>query len=161
MHKSPSIKTGNYYSTNRLSNLLSIYAIDIIAGLLILLFIYTAGSKLADFHDFKRQMFSQKFSKGIAEIIIYTLPETEIIVSILLIKNSTRLFGFICSSVLMLVFTIYMGLVYFGYYNTAPCACGGVFSTMKFEAHFYFNSFFLAIALLGTFLQYKLIKRGG
>lgn len=161
MYKSKSTSTSNHYSLNLIFSDLSKYAIDIIAGLIILLFIYTAGSKLADFHDFERQMFSQKFSKDIAQIIIYTLPATELIISLLLIKNSTRLFGFMCSSILMLVFTIYMGLVHFGYYNSVPCACGGVFSSMKFGTHFYFNLFFLTIAITGTFLQYKQAKKGG
>lgn len=146
---------------NSFINNMKFYGIDIIAGLLVLLFIYTALSKLADFHGFERQMFGQKFSKEVAKVIIYTLPTIEFFVSILLIIYRTRLIGFISSTLLMLVFTAYMGLVYFGYYKTVPCACGGVISSMKFGEHFYFNLFFLAIAILGIIMQYKLTKKGG
>ncbi len=43
--------------------------VNIICALLVLLWVYTAGSKLADLEEFKRQLSSQTLGKPAAEIL--------------------------------------------------------------------------------------------
>lgn len=136
-------------------------SIEILVALLILLFFYTATNKLLDFHGFVRQMQMQVFPETTIPFIVYSLPAVELITTALLYFNRTRFAGFIISTLLMLVFTIYIGLILLGYFDRVPCACGGVLKSMSFQTHFYFNLFFLAIAIFGTIKQYKIIKTGG
>lgn len=133
---------------------------EIFAALIVVVFIYAAGSKLADFDYFKWQMHAQKFSAQVAEVVIYTLPSIEIAVSLMLIFQPSRNLGFLASTLLMLVFTLYMGLVHFGYYQDVPCACGGILQDMGFGVHFYFNLTFLIVAGIGSLLSNHLRKGG-
>jgi len=133
---------------------------EICSALIVLLFVYAAGSKLADFDYFKWQMHAQKFSAQVAELVIYTLPSIEIAISLMLIVQPMRKLGFLASTLLMFVFTLYMGLVHFGYYKDTPCACGGILQDMGFGVHFYFNFIFLIIACIGSLLTNHLRKGG-
>lgn len=130
---------------------------------LILLWVYTAFNKLAEFENFKKQLYNQTFSPDLAEILVWLIPVLEIITAILLAFSKTRLAGLLFSVFLMSVFTTYILLVLTGYYERVPCSCGGLLKEMDWQTHFWFNTIFLGIAVLGTFLQLKLlkIKKGG
>jgi putative oxidoreductase len=134
--------------------------VEIIYLLLILLFGYTAVSKLADFNDFRSQMSKQVFSAPVREILLYTLPAIEILTATLLISPRFRLTGLVLSSALMLLFTGYIILILSGYYKSIPCVCGGVLKMLNWRAHLWFNVFFLVLAVLGSIFQYQ-IKSGG
>jgi putative oxidoreductase len=69
-------------------------ALDIISFLLILLFIYTAVSKLIYFDQFKGQMYNQTLPHGVATFLIWTLPEIEILTGLLLLFEKTNPYGF-------------------------------------------------------------------
>jgi putative oxidoreductase len=124
--------------------------------MLILLFNYTAISKLTDFHAYSMEMSKQVFSKPLTGILIYTIPSLEILTSVLLIIPKFRLTGFLFSLILMVVFTGYIILVLTGYFNRIPCACGGVLSFLNWNSHLWFNLFFLALAALGSVYQNQL-----
>jgi putative oxidoreductase len=134
--------------------------VEVIYLLLILLFGYTAVSKLADFNDFRSQMSKQVFSVPVREILLYTLPAIEILTAILLISSRFRLTGLVLSSVLMLLFTGYIILILSGYYQSIPCVCGGVLKMLNWRSHLWFNVFFLVLAVLGSIFQIR-IKSGG
>jgi hypothetical protein len=123
--------------------------------LLILLFSYTAISKLADLDAYKLEMSRQVFSKPVSHMLIYTLPGIEILTAVLLITPRFRLTGFILSVLLLLIFTGYVILILSGFYNRVPCACGGVLSIMDWHSHLWFNIFFLVLSALGSVLQYQ------
>lgn len=132
-------------------------------SILILLWVYTAFGKLMEFESFKKQLYNQAFSPHLAEILVWLIPTIEIITAILLAFSQTRLIGLLFSVLLMGIFTTYILLVLTGYYDRVPCSCGGVLKEMSWWGHFWFNTIFLGISALATFLHLKLlkIKKGG
>jgi len=123
-----------------------------ICTLLVLLWVYTAGSKLSDFAEFKRQLANQTFGKNAASLLLWFIPLSEIVAALLLLFSKTRVFGLILSAILMCLFTGYIGLVLTGYYDRMPCSCGGVLKDMGWHLHFWFNLYFLFISCFGIWL---------
>lgn len=129
--------------------------IEIARFLLIMLWVYTACSKLAEFQEFKREISEQIFPKEWTMAIVVFIPLIELIAAGLLFFHQTMIKGFALSSILMVCFTIYIGLAVFGFYEKKPCSCGGIISSMGWLSHFYFNLFFTAIAVIGQILTIK------
>src|SRR5262245_13181963 len=99
--------------------------IEIISSLLILLFVYTAISKLLDYDTFKVQLGKSPFINSFAGIVAWALPAGEIIVALALAFKKTRLLGLYVSLFLMTMFTAYIyAMLHYSYY--LPCSCGGV-----------------------------------
>lgn len=134
--------------------------IEVICGSLVLLFTYTALSKLADFEEFKRQLSMQVFSPVLVKILLYLIPGVELLAVILMIVKVFRLLGLILSVLLMVVFTGYISLVLSDYYDHIPCSCGGVLSSLGWRAHLWFNAFFLVLSSVGLMFQYQIHKGG-
>ncbi|WP_353959040.1 MauE/DoxX family redox-associated membrane protein [Mucilaginibacter myungsuensis] len=120
-----------------------------ISALLILLFVYTAVSKLLDMQAFREQMYNQEFPAWLADLLITTLPALEIVTAVLILFQRTRLTGLMISFLLMVLFTTYILLVIAGYYDRTPCSCGGVLRSMGWTTHLLFNLFFTLISFLG------------
>lgn len=123
--------------------------------LLILLFSYTAISKLADLDAYKLEMSRQVFSKPVTNMLLYALPGIEILTAMLLISPRFRVTGFFLSVMLLVIFTGYIILILSGFYTRIPCACGGVLSVLDWNSHLWFNIFFLVLSVLGSVLQYQ------
>lgn len=128
--------------------------IEIISALFILLFVYTAVTKLNDFENFRNVLKSSPLIGDKALFVAWMLPIGELIVSLLLFMPRTRVLGLHCSLVLMIVFTAYLS-----YMLTAaphlPCSCGGVLQQMSWKEHLVFNICFSLLALLGVWLNRK------
>jgi hypothetical protein len=133
-------------------------AIEIISSLLILLFIYTALSKLLDFTAFKSVLSQSPFIGNKAAVVALALPITEIVVSLLLFAPRTRLWGFYGASLLMTVFTLYLAYMIL-FTPKLPCSCGGVLKQMTWNQHLLFNIFFLLLSATGLVLERKRIKQ--
>lgn len=127
--------------------------IIIISGFLVILWVYSALSKLCYMTAFKHAMMSQVFPKWAGRILIYTLPATELAVAALLIFNKTRLFAMYASFFMMFAFTLYIAGAVFKFYSRYPCACGGLFSRLGWKKHFKVNIFLTLIALAGVLLM--------
>ncbi|CAH0266872.1 MULTISPECIES: MauE/DoxX family redox-associated membrane protein [unclassified Pedobacter] len=112
---------------------------------LIILWVYTACSKLLEFNTFKYQLHMQHMPWGIENILIIALPVTELLAAYLLAKKTTRYKGLWLSVSLLLLFTIYIGLILLGVFNKAPCSCGGVLSFLTWNTHLLFNVIFLSL----------------
>lgn len=125
---------------------------DIISFLLILLFVYTATSKLIDFNQFKGQMYNQTLPQPVETLLIWTLPEIEIVTTLLLLFERTKVYGFYLSLFLMTVFTGYIALVLLNYFDRVPCSCGGVIKALGWKMHLVFNLFFLLLSILAIFI---------
>jgi putative oxidoreductase len=119
---------------NNLANLLVT-----ISCLLILLWVYTATSKLTNFSKFERELANQTFSYTTAQILLWLIPTIELIAGFLLLFIKTRFAGLLLSCFLMVLFTGYIALVLLGYYDRVPCSCGGVLKQLGWQAHFWFN----------------------
>ena len=127
--------------------------------LLVLLWGYTATSKLMAFTEFKRQLIAQHFNPDFTSAMLWLVPLIEIIAAITLLFEKSRLIGLQLSFILMVLFTGYVGLTLMGYFDQRPCSCGGVLQQLGWTAHFWFNLFFLGISILGIVGTTKLSAR--
>lgn len=126
----------------------------LIQALLIALFIYAATSKLLDYNESRHQMLNQVFPKPIALILLWLVPASELIISLLICIKKTRLIGLFAYLVTMSAFTIYIILVVSGIFGRIPCSCGGAIDTLSWKAHLMLN-----IAVIGlTTLSIRLTK---
>ena len=130
----------------------------LIAAVLIFLFCYTAISKLMDIEEFHRQLTNQELPQWTISILVWLIPGSELVVSFLLLKPSTRLMGFYGAALLMSLFTGYIALVVFGSFERVPCSCGGVLRSMSFPVHLIFNLFFLALSIGGIYMFHSKSK---
>ena len=132
--------------------------IEFIGSLLILLFVYTAISKLLDYTAFKSVLSKSPLIGENAGIVALALPITEVLVAVLLFVPRTRVWGLYGSVALMSVFTLYLAYM-INFTPKLPCSCGGVLKQMTWNQHLVFNLFFLALSLTGLVLERKRIKR--
>lgn len=132
--------------------------LNVICALLIVLWVYTATSKLANISDFKNQLAKQNFGASTAAFLFWFIPITELIAVGLLLFSKTRLLGVLGSFILISLFTGYIALVILGYYQRVPCSCGGVLKSLGWQAHFWFNLFFMMINGVGIVLERRLIR---
>jgi putative oxidoreductase len=125
---------------------------SIITDLLILLFCYTAIAKLMDVQEFQRQLNNQEVPEWSKAVLVWLIPASELLVSLLLLIPATRIIGLYGSALLMTLFTGYMALVVVGYFDRVPCSCGGVLRTMSFPVHLVFNLFFLSLSIAAIYI---------
>lgn len=132
------------------------WIIEVIALLIILLFLYTGISKLWDFAVFRAQLRESPWTllAGLSNVVAWTLPLGELLLVGLLIWPATRKTGFILSALLFGVFIVYL-VILLSSGKRLPCSCGGIISTMSWETHVYFNTLFLLLSLTGVYLERK------
>jgi len=134
-----------------------ITCIEIVTILYIILFLYTAISKLIDFDTFKEQIATSPLLTPIAKYIAAMLPFVEFFAVLLLINPRWRLKGFYTSLILMIGFTSYIIAILL-FNDQLPCSCGGVLQEMSWKQHIFFNSFFIVLATIAIVLE-KQIRR--
>jgi len=105
-------------------------------------------------------MLNQVFTKNIANVLVWAVPFTELLAGSLLIFLKTRLAGLYASLLLLISFTIYIGLVMNNVFGRIPCSCGGVLNKMTWEQHLVFNIVFLLLTATAILLSTHL-KKGG
>ncbi len=119
--------------------------IEIISGLIAILFVYAAISKLLDYGTFRLQLSQSPFITGFANLIVWALPVIEITISLLLTFPALRLFGLYASLFLLSLFTAYLvAMLNFSYY--IPCSCGGVLSSLSWKQHIVLNIAFIVLS---------------
>lgn len=124
------------------------FLLELIVAALLILWIYTAISKIFDYHNFKIQLGLSPFIAQFAGIISILLPTGELIMAILLVFEKTRKVGLYLSFAVMLLFTGYIYIMLHFAYDL-PCSCGGVLAKMSWDQHLYFNIIFTGLALIG------------
>lgn len=129
----------------------SVLIADIISGVLLLLFLYTALSKLFDYETFRFVLKKSPLLYRFAGFIAIALPIAELLVVLLLFIPRTRLTGLYAAFFLILLFTGY--LVYMiAFTPDLPCNCGGVLKLLTWKQHIFFNLFFILLSLTGILL---------
>lgn len=123
------------------------WIVEVISALFILLFLYTSLNKL-----FTQRLFQFVLSKspllgGWAEVLSYSVPIAEIIVSVLLLIHRTRQIGLYLSLILMSAFTIYIAYM-IAFTPKLPCSCGGVLQYLSWKQHLLFNLCFVTLAMI-------------
>ncbi len=133
------------------------WAIEVMTGVLIVLWIYTGISKLIEYYDFRYQLSQSIYFSKYAGLMTFGIPILELSVAMLLIRRKHRLKGLIASFILMLLFT---GYVYFilNYTKTLPCSCGGVLSSLSWDQHLYLNISLTIVSAIGI-ISYIFDKR--
>jgi putative oxidoreductase len=130
------------------------------AAMLIILFVYTAASKLMDIKEFKGSINNQPFDNRFTILFLIGLPFFEFLATAFLFFAKTQLYGFILSALMMTVFTGYIALILLGFYSRIPCSCGGVIKQLTWTQHLLFNLFFLILAITGALFEWKNKKAG-
>lgn len=132
--------------------------IEIIAILIIILWIYTGLNKMLDYSTFKSQLGRSPFIQPMAGLIAITLPSIELLFAGLLVFKRTRKFGLYLSFGLMLLFTGYIWLM-LNYAYDLPCSCGGVLAKLSWSDHLVFNSGYTILSLIGIILIERMPKQ--
>jgi hypothetical protein len=126
----------------------------IISALLLILFLYTAASKLMDHERFLMVLKKSPLLQEVAGPVSWLVPLSELIVSLSLFVPAWRLYGFRLAFGLMSIFTLYIAYMIL-FTPHLPCSCGGVIRKMSWSQHLVFNVFFLALAWSGIRLEKK------
>lgn len=129
-------------------------AVEVIAFLFIVLFLYTAGTKLTGYATFVAQIGKSPLLTHYSEFIAWVIPTVEILAAIMLIIPRTKLLGMYASFGLMLLFTLYVAAI-LTFSKELPCSCGGVISLLGWKSHLVFNIGFALLALVGVALINK------
>lgn len=126
--------------------------IEILSLLFILLFAYTAFSKMLEFENFKVQVglspLLTAFQNRLPQIVI----TVELVVAVLLLVPRYRVIGLLCAYFLMTSFTAYVAAI-LEFSPYLPCSCGGILETMNWTEHLVFNGTFTALALIAFSLE--------
>jgi uncharacterized membrane protein YphA (DoxX/SURF4 family) len=127
--------------------------LECISALLILLFLYASVSKFLDFKTFIKEMNNQPLPNSWTPFLVWFIPCSEILLSVALIFERTRLLGLYGSLVLMGLFTIYATLILVHVFSYVPCSCGGVIKRLTWRQHLVLNLFFVTLSVVGVIAQ--------
>ena len=125
-----------------------------IGFLFIVLFVYTATSKLLDIEQFQLQLLRFPYISKYAYWIAWGVPIVELVIAGLYLIPKLILTALYASLLLMSAFLAYIILV-LNFSDYFPCSCGGIMSTMGWKDHIIFNAVFIALALLGILIEVK------
>jgi len=126
--------------------------VEWIAGVFILLFVYTAVSKLLSFRQFQNTLHRSPLISQFADFIAVALPAIELLIAVLLLNPQWRAKGLSASLVIMIVFTLYIGYMIL-FTPHLPCSCGGVIKQLGWRGHLIFNGCFILLAFITIYLN--------
>lgn len=124
--------------------------------LLIMLFTYTAISKLLeqDIFVFQMKLSPVKLMARWAEVLGWLVPLVELFIVGLLLLKEFRTAALYLSFFLLLAFEIYILAMLFSGLSL-PCTCGGVISRLGWKGHLVFNAAFMIVAALPIFMNIR------
>lgn len=131
--------------------------IEIIAALLVLLFLYTSLSKLLGFSLFVDEMNNQPFPNWMTPYLVVIIPGSEILIAVALLFDRTRTLGLYASGILLFLFTLYAALVLIHVFDYVPCSCGGMLKKLNWNQHLLFTLAFLILSITAIALNRKRI----
>jgi len=135
-------------------NNLSTILIECISALLILLFVYTATSKLLAHNSFVFTLSQSPLLQQYSIPLSWLIPFTEILISCLLFIPRLRKTGLLLSTILLTAFTIYISYM-IAFTPKLPCSCGGVITSLTWREHLLLNISFVAFAVFGWLMIKK------
>jgi len=123
------------------------------AGLLLMvLFTYTAVSKLVNLGTFQLRLEQMPYLSSHAQAISWAIPFMELVIVGFLLIPKYRTMGLYASMGLLGLFTSYI-LVLLNSSSDLPCSCGGILSTLGWKQHALFNGAFMAVALVAIIID--------
>ena len=126
--------------------------IIIICYLYVVMFVYTATSKLLNIELFQLRLARFPFISTYAVWIAWGVPAIEILIAGLFLFPKYTLTALYASLSLLTIRTTYIILV-LNFSDSIPCSCGGVISKLGWNEHLIFNIAFIALALLGILMS--------
>lgn len=136
--------------------------VQIISGLFALLFLYAAGNKLLDYQKFKVQVGQSPILTQYAAEVALFIPIVEIVIAILLLRSinyqKSTITALLASYSIMVMFSAYI-IVILNFAERIPCSCGGILDQMGWTTHLIFNLAFVAMAIAGVIIQYKIKQK--
>lgn len=121
-------------------------ALNLIASLFIILFMYTSLMKIVDHEKFVIELQNSPLLK-FASILSWIIPLFETGIIVLLLLPKYRYHGFLATAAIMLSFTAYVFYI-LNYRKDIPCSCGGLLEKMSWRQHLIVNSFFFLLSLM-------------
>ncbi|WP_225444092.1 MauE/DoxX family redox-associated membrane protein [Echinicola arenosa] len=118
--------------------------------LFVALWTFTGIEKLLGFSAFQQAMMNQTIPVVWAKLLAPIIIIAELGLALLLVFKTTKRLGMLFSSLLMTVFTTYIGLVWMGAFPRIPCSCAGFIESMGWEGHFLFNVGFIVLGMFGV-----------
>jgi uncharacterized membrane protein YphA (DoxX/SURF4 family) len=119
--------------------------------LLVVLFLYAGTAKLIAGKTFIQEMMrSQLLPDAAVYLLRWLIPCAELLIGLVLLKESTVKLGMQASFFLMTSFTAYL-IALVVIFIEPPCACGGILGGMSYPVHIAFNIFFTLVALVGIY----------
>lgn len=128
--------------------------LQIISGVLIFLFAYTAFSKTIDTASFRAQMLNQPLPSPINHALVWLIPALELITCALLMVKPWRVWGLTMSLALMVAFIAYIALILANAFAFIPCSCGGITSSLSWQQQLAVNIVFAVAAMFGIHLHF-------
>jgi putative oxidoreductase len=128
--------------------------------LVMLLFLYTATSKILDFDKFVFQMRLAPILliKPLAPILGWMVPTIELLIVVFLTIGffypGFKKIGVYATVILLTTFEIYIITMLLSG-SQLPCTCGGIISQMGWKQHLFFNAFFI----IGGIIEMKYSKK--
>ena len=119
---------------------------ELICGLLIFLFVYTATSKWLAFQQFKGLLQGAPYIHPFAPFLSRALPLAELGVALMLCLPRLRRAGLFAALGLLLAFTGYLALMMLLSAHL-PCSCGGVLNQLSWGQHLVLNGCFILLNL--------------
>src|SRR5687768_18012416 len=118
--------------------------VEVIAFLLMLLFLFASVSKWLAFKTFIGDINNQPFPNWLTPWITNLLPPIEVLIVLALMFEKTRTAGFYASLILMSAFSIYSAAVLLKFFDYIPCSCGGIIENLSCRASQFRTFFFVA-----------------
>jgi hypothetical protein len=128
---------------------------EIISFLFIALFVYTAISKLLDHKAFSVQIDNSPVLtsiKGMGYFVALVVSIGELFIAVLFMLVPYRKIALWSALAILAAFTGYI-IVILRFAPYVPCSCGGVLKSLGWYEHLAFNSFFIALAVLGIVIN--------
>jgi uncharacterized membrane protein YphA (DoxX/SURF4 family) len=131
--------------------------VECIIFMIVLLFVYAAGSKLKDSNGFIGQMSQSPVIAPYATVLSWAVPSAELVTVIMLFLPKVRIFGLYVAFALMVEFTLYI-LTILSISDVIPCSCGGILSNLGWREHLFFNVTIVFLIIIAIFQETKRIQ---
>lgn len=121
--------------------------------LLIILWTYTGIDKFVNWEKSRKAFHNQTFPSDLAELLVYIVPISELLIALLLLFSFSRWWGYLSSILLLTIFTTYVGLIWVGAFPRVPCNCAGILESLGWTEHLILNWVLIGIAVWGLRLE--------
>ncbi|WP_088160587.1 MauE/DoxX family redox-associated membrane protein [Sphingobacterium sp. G1-14] len=134
----------------------------ILRAAMILFWVYVGIEKLWQLSAFHIALQQQPVISILAPILFWLLPLLEIGIGALLGLPSGRLqhLGWVASTIMITLFSIYIALGVLDVYDKKPCMCTSFLSHISWTAHLIFTLVILGLSLVGQILNRKVLLHG-